>query len=146
MPIRLNVEKSLEYPCFSPKIGTVNKTNPRAIYLVGKTYVSPNEFSYEVDTYKENIESLENDIRREISNYLLDNKFFEKKYILNFEVSEAGLRFGKKSYLFFQIFFSQKETPVGFIKLKGECEGELISLLSKIENCFGVNGFNIVEK
>lgn len=147
MALRLNVEKPISYDKFSPKLGTVNKNNPEAVYLMGKTYVTPEEYEYELNTYKDNIRELENRIRGIVNEYASNSEVFKKNFILNFEVSEAGLRFGKRSYLFFQIFFSQKNlSPVPVGKLKEMCEESLQNLLGKLEDAFKECGFKIDEK
>ena len=104
MAKRLNVERKLGNDTFKAKIGSVNRLNPVSLYVSGKAYISPIELREE---YEDSIDLLDRDLKAILKRYTASNPFVNKVFISNLEVPKNGLKYGKNTYLFFQLFFSQ---------------------------------------
>ena len=66
-PLRLNSEKKIDNQYFDVKIGTVNRLNPRAIYVEGKTFIKPLE---KRDDYKSDISIIRHTLKNKLNNEL----------------------------------------------------------------------------
>ncbi len=145
MQKRLNFERPLECDFFSPRLGTVNKQNPSAIYLSGKCYITPSFNETDEIIYSSAIQPLERDLRTKIGECLGKIDDFKKPFIFNFELSESGLKFGKESYVSFQIFIKQKPGDIrDLMKIKKENEKDFVGLFQKMHDIFEENGFSVV--
>lgn len=102
---RLNSEKGIEHNKIKIKIGTIDKTNPKTIYIEGRTFVTP---EYEHDNTQKDITDIKHTLKSLINDSLFESELFEKKYILDFQVAAGGIHMGKKSFMSFQIILSQK--------------------------------------
>ena len=141
---RLNLEKKIDFDVFQPKLGTVNRNNPVSVYLTGKTYIIPKECK---DDYKEDLRLLETDLKDDLRRFFASSPFLNKDFILNFEVSENGVKYGKKSYCFFQIFFTQKNEEIKPLQtLKSEISCDIDEMLKYVESHITSHGFSINEK
>lgn len=97
---RLDVSKNV-----SLKYGSVNKDNPQVIYVSGRCWVCPTK---ETD-YDGVISRIESDMRKNIMDLLRDSVNFEKKYILDFDISTDGLYPNRKKFLSFDFYLRQNE-------------------------------------
>ena len=146
MAKRLDVEKKLNNDTFKSSIGSVNRLNPISIYVSGKTYISPTE---EMDEYGELIDALDKDLKSILKRYTAGNKFLNKTFISNLEVPKNGLKYGKNTYLFFQLFFSQNFTnPVckSMDKIRDTMSPGINDVLDEFKNKIYERGFTIHEK
>lgn len=146
MAKRLNVEKKLSNETFKSSIGSVNRLNPVSIYVSGKTYISPVE---EMDEYGDSIDALDKDLKCILRRYTSNNKFLNKAFISNLEVPKNGLKYGKNTYLFFQLFFSQNFTnPVckSMDKIRDTMSPGINDVLDEFKNKIYERGFTIHEK
>ena len=141
---RLNLEKKIDFDTFQPRIGTAWRDRPTSIYLTGKTYITPKN---KEDEYSENLQKIETDLKADLRRFLAGDEFLDTHFILNFEVSENGIKYGKNSYCFFQVFFHQKSEPyLSLLSLKDKVNPKMIEILSDIKACLEDNGFEIREK
>ncbi len=146
MAKRLNVEKKLSNETFKSSIGSVNRLNPVSIYVSGKTYISPVE---EMDEYGDSIDALDKDLKCILKRYTSNNKFLNKTFISNLEVPKNGLKYGKNTYLFFQLFFSQNfANPVckNMDKIRETMSPGINDVLDEFKNKIYERGFTIHEK
>lgn len=146
MEKRLNVERDLGNETFRARIGSVNRLNPVSIYVTGKAYISPNE---ELEEYGELIDSLEVDLKGILRQYTKDNKFLNRTFISNLEIPKNGIKYGKNTYMFFQLFFSQNFSndvcrSIDEIKDK-MCPG-INSVLKEFKDKIEERGFTIHDK
>lgn len=129
----LNVSNDIEV-----KLGSVNKDDPKVVYLYGKCWVSPN---FE-DDYNLILNRIKTDFKHSITSFLFNNKLYSNKFILDFDFKCDGLKMCQKKFLAFNIFFKQINCPP--YKLTNEKLsdnfGYLINSLlnSLIENEFSV--------
>jgi hypothetical protein len=146
MAKRLNVERTLNNRVFKTKIGSVNRLNPVSIYITGKAYISPVE---DLDTYEESIDLLDHDLKTILRRYTAKNTFVNKVFISNLEVPKNGLKYGKNTYLFFQLFFSQNFSNPVCKSIDEICEKMspgVNEVLNEFEAKIHERGFTIHEK
>lgn len=138
---RLNLEKTIKFDTFQPLIGTVNRKNPVSFYVTGKTYITPKT---EEEDYSESLANIEASIKGDLRRFVAGNDVFGKDFILNFEVSENGLKYGKNSYLFFQMFFTQKKFG-DLTSIVTFCEPSVREILTGVRDTIESEGFEIVS-
>ena len=146
MAKRLNVERALNNKVFRTRIGSVNRLNPVSIYISGKAYISPTQ---ETDNYDDSIDLLDTDLKTILKQYTANNTFVNKVFISNLEVPKNGLKYGKNTYLFFQLFFSQNfSNPVckNIDKIREIMSPGISDVLSQFESKIYERGFTIHEK
>lgn len=86
--------------------GTVDNKNPKALYLTisawGETLIK------EDINYTSVIRLISKDIKRALSENLNKNLFHNNKCIIDFDMRESGIVYGKKSYMNCEITLYQK--------------------------------------
>lgn len=146
MSKRLNVEKKIENAPFSAKIGTVNRLNPVSIYVTGKMYITPTE---NLPDYGDSIKKLKTDLNGILRRFTGNNDFLNKEYISNLEVAKNGIKYGKNSYLFFQLFFSQKfsnDICKNMDEIKKILSPGILSVLDEFSKNITEQGLKVCEK
>lgn len=117
--------------------GSVNNKSPKAIYINISAWAEP-KFNDEFN-YNRIIRDIDKRIRQTIYNTLSANittPFFKDKTIIDFDIRESGVKYGKRSFTNLEITLFQKyETPVNSE-----------SLLPLIENLTQVIIKDIFEK
>ena len=128
---RLNIEKKIKNDFFNIKIGTVNRLNPQVIYFEIRTFISPLE---EYDNYNFIFSSLRKNLSKNLMEKLNGNYFFNKNFILDFQVANSGVKINKKSYLTFQIFLKQNDDSLKNLKeIKKICEPLITEILDDLK-------------
>ena len=142
MAKRLNVEKTINGNSFKTKIGSVNRLNPASIYISGKTYISPMN---EGEDYNELINLLDADLKAILRRFTRANDFLNRNFISNLEVPKNGLKYGKNTFMFFQLFFSN---PVcgDMETIREKMSPWINEALNEFENKIHERGFTIHEK
>ena len=146
MAKRLNVERKLDNNVFKAKIGSVNRLNPVSLYVSGKAYISPIE---DREEYGESIDLLDRDLKAILKRYTANNQFVNNVFISNLEVPKNGLKYGKNTYLFFQLFFSQNfnnQVCKNIETIKETMSPGISSILDEFKNKILERGFTIHEK
>ena len=142
----MNIEKKLSGNSFKAKIGSINRVNPVSIYVSGKAYISPVE---DLENYEDAIDLLDRDLKTILKRFTGGNAFVNKVFISNLEVPKNGLKYGKNTYLFFQLFFSQNfSNPVckNFEKIKETMSPGINTALCEFRDKIYERGFTIHEK
>ena len=143
MATRLNSESKIENTLFTLKIGTTNKINPQVIYVEGRTFISPKE---EMDCYDKQIRELKVYLQRCLSSMLTNNDLFERKYILDFQLANSGVKIGKKSFLSFEFLLKQKSTPLlKFKEIKNNCGKYINEVINPFKEEIERQGFYITK-
>ncbi len=128
---RLNIEKKIKNDFFNIKIGTVNRLNPQVIYFEVRTFISPME---EYSNYNYVFSSLRKELSRNLTEKLSNNKYFNKKFILDFQVANSGVKVNKKSYLTFQLFLKQNGNELKELKeIKKISEPFMTEILNELK-------------
>ena len=141
--VRLNSEKKLETKDFRLKIGTTNKNNPQVIYVEGRTFVSPLDNK---EDYSRDILDFQHTLKSAISNGLANNRHFEKKFIVDFQLASKGICYNKKSFLSFQ--FLLKQNPENVMKFKDAKEKAMPlvdNVITKLGNSIEEHDFKITK-
>lgn len=124
---RLNKEYKLNVCSrISLKYGSVNKDDPRVVYISGKCWVSPNETL----DYEAAIKRLEKHTRKNISSFMADNVNFDGKYILDFDISTDSMTPRKKKFLSFDIYLLQLEANKKPLKELGDVMERKVSTVA----------------
>lgn len=131
MAKKINSERQIDNDLFKIKIGTINKKNPKVVYIDCGFFIEP---KIEKEDYSDDINSLEEEIRKlskKLTNAIMpqtDGKnLFKKDFIFVFEVAESRVSYGKKSYVSFQLHLKQNEEVLKFSEIT-----KYIETLSKI--------------
>jgi len=86
--------------------GTVDNKNPKALYISisawGKTLIN------EDINYSGVIRSISKDIKKILSSNLNPNLFYADRCIVDFDMRESGISYGKKSYMNCEVTLFQK--------------------------------------
>ena len=146
MSKRLNVEKRIKNAPFSAKIGTVDRLNPASLYVTGKMYITPKENRSD---YGESIKQIKTNLDRILRRFTGNNTFLNRDYISNLEVAKNGIKYGKNSYLFFQIIFSQKfsnEVCKNMDEINKILTPGVLSILNEFNEDIEEHGFMVAEK
>lgn len=146
MAKRLNVERKLGNETFKARIGSVNRLNPQSFYVSGKAYISPTE---ERDEYDDTIDLLDRDLKSILRRYTANNPLVNNVFISNLEVPKNGLKCGKNTYLFFQLFFSQNfKNPIckNIDSIKENMLPGINTVLDEFKDKILERGFTIHEK
>jgi hypothetical protein len=141
---RLNKEYKLDV-CnhISLKYGTVNKDNPQVIYITGKCWVCPIK---EMD-YEPRINHIENEMKKSIKRFFIDNVNFINRFILDFDISTEGMIPNKKKFLSFDFYLRQNENNKKSLKeLKEILERKTSTVSNNLVYMFRDNGFQIEKR
>ena len=104
---RLNKEYKLNVnEKFSTKYGSVNSKNPEVIYMIINTYISPSFIS---ENYDDSILKLKSNILKSINSDIKHNAIFSNKSIINLELCESGIKYGKKSFFHAEVYLFQNK-------------------------------------
>jgi hypothetical protein len=100
--------------------GTVNNKNPKALYVNISAWAEP-KLDGEIN-YNRIIRDTDKSIRQTIYNSLDSNNlspFFSSKTIVDFDIRESGIKYGKRSFTNCEMtFYMKQETPVNSEGLK----------------------------
>ena len=87
------------------KVGTINKDDPKVVYVSGKCWLTPNS---EIE-YDEVFDELRKRLERRTRRMLLSKTDFLDKFILNLDINPESFILGKKKYFAFDVFFRQND-------------------------------------
>lgn len=84
---------------------TLNEKEPSVIYLRTKSKITP---SVKKKEYNENILMAKNEFTSFAKNYLLNCNDVENAFLFNIDMSPKGVKFGKKSFLRYDVYLRPK--------------------------------------
>lgn len=90
--------------------GCVDNKNPKSVFINITAWVEP--LSEDEEDYNKIIKSLNKQIRQTIYNFLSDNNttsFIKDKTIIDLDLRESGIKFGKRSFMSCEITLFQNE-------------------------------------
>lgn len=90
---------------FRITLGTINRENPKVVYVTGKAWAIPPELEdaeYAVDTIKK---TLRNSVRNEVSMDLN----IDKRYIIDFGLKADSIIPNRRKFISFELLFRQNE-------------------------------------
>jgi hypothetical protein len=94
--------------------GSVNNKKAKAVYINLSAWAEP---KHETDiNYSRVIRNINKKVKQQLYYFLNDDKssnFIKEKTIVDFDIRESGIRYGKRSFMSCDItLFSEIETPV----------------------------------
>lgn len=114
--------------------GSVNNKMPRALYINVSAWAEPKSDSE--PNYTRIIRDLDKKIRQTIHDTLEDNiasPFLKNRTIVDFDIRESGVRYGKRSFTNAEITLFQKyEIPVNSEILKPFIEDLISTIIEKV--------------
>lgn len=122
--IKLNVSNKVTL-----KYGTMNRENPKVVYINGRTWITP---MYE-GNYNDAMSYILNKYKKEFKSRLLATGKFERGMIFEFDINPCAMKYGHKKFLSFDIFAKQ----VDCVNLK--------DLNNELSECIGNVSDNFVE-
>lgn len=84
---------------------TLNEKEPSVVYLRTKSKITP---SVKKKEYNENILSAKNEFTSFAKNYLINCNDVENAFLFNIDMSPKGVKFGKKSFLRYDVYLRPK--------------------------------------
>lgn len=99
--------KSKGYKNYRVVSGTVDNKNPKAIYLTLSAWGDPLKYDEDVN-YNIVIRDFTRDIKQLLLQNLDRNLFFGDRCIIDFDMRESGISYGKKSFMNCEITLFQK--------------------------------------
>ena len=139
--LRLNKEIKLNN-CknISLKYGSVNKNDPRVIYVSGKMWLCP---TYDGD-FDEPINVVYDKFKRQLKSILMDSTVFDTRYILDFDLNSYNLEKNKKKYFSITFFVRQKsENVINLNNIKNIISSNFGYLFNELENNLIENDFDV---
>jgi hypothetical protein len=106
---------------YNIKLGTVDNNNPACFYFTIKGWAAPTNDDDTIN-YKRVVQSLQRQINQNLYNNLNSELFDKQIKIVDLDLRESGITYGKKSYFKCEITLYQKNTK------------PLTSLIPEIEN------------
>lgn len=127
---------------FVTSIGTVDNKNPVALYIKMNAWLDILKEDYEIN-YSQVIRRLDKSIRTHIFNNLNKNEFHDDLTIVDLDIRESGITYGKRTFMNCQItLFQQNNYLVDseFVKLElTEIMKELIKEIFELNEYFKFN-------
>ena len=140
---RLNKEITLDV-CDSIvlKYGTVNKDNPKVIYVSGKCWLTPLD---EMD-FPCVISSVEKEFLRSVKGLMFDGNDFDGKIIMDFDVNCDKMSLGEKKFLSFDFFLRQKDGVLkSLIELKPIILSKVMPAINSLLCTFSNKNFLVAK-
>ena len=100
---KININTHANYKTIS---GTVDNANPKSVYVSISSWANP-KIKDELD-YDKVLSTINNRVRRTVSNKLNNDFFYGGRYIIDFDMKSSGIRYGKKSFMNCEITLYQK--------------------------------------
>jgi len=126
--------KTTNFKDYNVIFGSVNNKNPKAVYINLSAWVEPKN---ELDVnYSRIIRNINKKVKQEL--YLLfdyekDSNFIKDRTIVDFDIRESGIRFGKRSFMNCEItLFSEIEIPVNSEHMKEVLTNVSNQLIKKV--------------
>ena len=141
MEKRINSEIRKDIGNIKASFGTVNKKDPKTVYIEIGTYIEP---SYEMVSYKDAVNKAASEIKRLITDYSKKITLFSNGFIFVFDVPLERIKFGKKTYLSIQIHFKVNQgegKPVSFKDMAKICLDDEAGLFTTCEIILSKNGY-----
>lgn len=124
------------------KYGTVNKDNPRVIYVNGKCWLT------QADTidFKNELSHVENEMRELLKEMLSYSSDFERKFILGFDINTEHTFVGCQKFLIFDFYLKQKDNDVkGIRDIKPYVEPKANRFVNELVTSLNNHGFTVAN-
>lgn len=133
---KLNISNNI-----SVKYGSVDKNNPKVIYIEGKCWISP---LFEGD-YTAHIDNIKAQFRKGVSKLLISNEVYSSKFILDFDVNTENMKIDEKKFLSFNIFLRQKSNSLYTLK-DAKLYERFPTMVNMLYNLLNENEFMVTKR
>ena len=107
MAERKNKEYKLESGnSFRIKYGSMDKDNPKVVYINGDTWMIPPK----IEGIKSSIPSIERNVRNFVKYQVNTNDMLDKSFIFDFDLKPDSIVPGRKKFISFELYVRQRET------------------------------------
>jgi hypothetical protein len=120
---KIKINTHLNYKTVS---GTVDNRNPKSVYVSISSWAIP-KIDEDIN-YDKILTSINNRVKRTVSNKMNTDMFDSRRYIIDFDMKSSGIRYGKKSFMNCEITLYQK------LKLKLNEDNLQLELKKIIDN------------
>ena len=122
------------------KYGSTNRTDPRVLYITGKTWVRPTK----ENDYSDSLNRIKNRMERRILNRLRSLQSLDSKYIFDFSLTPLNMKVGRSKFMTFNLFMRQKKDNVRSLKSVGKIiDTTILPLIDEMIDDFGENYFEL---
>ncbi len=130
--------KSTNFKNYNIVYGSVNNKNPKAVYINISAWAEPKSDS-EIN-YSRVIRDMDKKIRQTIYNTLrcdISSPFSNAKTIVDFDIKESGVRYGKRSFVNAEItIFMDEEISITTERFKGPADYLIdVIIRSSFDDC-----------
>lgn len=115
---------------------TLDEKEPSVVYLRTKSKITP---SIKQKEYNESILKAKNEFTSFAKNYILNCNDVEDMFLFNIDMSPKGVKFGKKSFLRYDLYLRPK-TKLTLEDNKTKMERISLAMDSKLEKILKNNG------
>ena len=123
--------------CFITRYGsTLEEEHPSVVYLRTKSKITP---LIKQKEYNENILKAKNEFTSFAKNYILNCNDVEDMFLFNIDMSPKGIKFGKKSFLRYDLYLRPK-TKLTLQDNKAKMEQISLAMDNKLEKILKNNG------
>jgi hypothetical protein len=133
---KLNISNNI-----SVKYGSVDKNNPKVIYIEGKCWVSP---LFE-GNYTAHIDNIKAQFRKCVSKLLISNEVYSSKFILDFDVNTENMKIDEKKFLSFNIFLRQESNSLYALK-DSKLYEHFPTMVNMLYNLLNENEFRVTKR
>jgi hypothetical protein len=133
---KLNISNNI-----SVKYGSVDKNNPKVIYIEGKCWISP---LFE-GNYAVHIDNIKAQFRKGVSKLLISNEVYSSKFILDFDVNTENMKIDEKKFLSFNIFLRQKSNSLYTLK-DSKLYEHFPTMVNMLYNLLNENEFRVTKR
>lgn len=104
--------KNEDHDNYNVIFGCVDNKNPKSIYINISAWAEPKfEEDFEID-YSRTIKNINKKLKQDLFNYLSNNEsfgFIKNHTIIDLDIRESGIKFGKRSFMSCEITLFQAE-------------------------------------
>lgn len=94
------------------KYGTLDKENPKVVYVTCKGYITP----IEKFDYDSAIDDIINCFKKKLRHTLRKSIYFENKFICDFDLKSVTMEYNKKNYFMVEFYVRQLNNNIVGIK------------------------------
>jgi len=139
---RLTKEYKLnEIDNFDLKIGTVNRFNPTAFYIIGKTWIKPTEEM----KYCEIFNCCWYNFKKKVSKMIAKHNF-SQKHLINYDVNFQSMSPNSTNYLCFDITMKQINDIIPIKEIYDIMFDDIVEIIGEFQKDLIQNNFNVNKK